>query len=363
MILTRSIGGAGLILAAAVWAIFRVAPAPVPELPAYVEAIGNWRDNQYATTYAHLRENLVWQWTFEFSASSGLSIYLLQWLLVTLCVISILAFLYRGSAPPEYRGAAIRLALLSPIVALLFGFFGSYDTVTALLAMGLLISWMQQRAWLVGIVSLLLGLQHVGQALPMILALGLTWTALNEDSTSRQTLRVLAVGLGSAVLGKAVGLAILFFASSSTAGNRVPDGELFAPLRDAWVTSLNFLPAVIYSFLAGSWIIAAYVFWDGNRRRRILLVCALATCAIPAFSLLDQTRIFMLLSLPGLSLITVHFMKSADMSHTRIRVAEVAAWVGVPILIWTGYTGAGRVQYMGALDAQLISWQQIFAWF
>ena len=363
MISTRSIGSVGLIVAAAFWAIFRVAPAPVPELPAYVDAIGNWRDTQFAPTYAHLRENLVWQWTFESSAGSGLGPYLLQWLLVTLLVVSILAVLYRRSALPEYKGVAVRLAFLSPIVALLFGFYGSYDTITALLAMVLLISWMQQRTWLIGVVSLFLGLQHVGQALPMILALGLTWTALKEDSTSRQTVRMLVVGLGSAVLGKLAGLAILFFVSSSAAGNRLPEGELSAPLRDAWVTSLNFLPAVIYSFLAGSWIVAAYVFWDGDRRRRILLICALATCAIPAFSLLDQTRIFVLLSLPGLGLMTIHFLRSASDNPTRLRVAEVAAWVGVPILVWTGYTGVGRVQYMGALDAQIITWQQILTWF
>ena len=362
MVSVRAIGTTTLMVFAGFWAIFRVSPAPVPELPNYVQAIGNWTDAQGAQNYAHLRENLVWQWVFGTSATAGVAAYLLQWLLVTTLVIAALAYIYWKNAPRESKGVGLRLAILSPVVALLFGFYGSYDAITALLAIALLVSWSRQSSWFVGLVCVLLGLQHFGQALPMIVALALTWSALKENSLSRQTVRLTVIGLGSATLGKGLGLLLLVIASSSAAGSRVPQGDWFEPLRDAWVTSLNFLPAVLYSFLAGAWVIAAFVFWDGDRRRRTLLIGAWLCCSIPAFSLLDQTRVFVLLSLPALSLVTIHFLQGTNPGKSRIRVVEVTAWVSVPILVWTGYTGVGRVQYMGALDAQIIAWQQIFAW-
>ena len=94
-----------------------------------------------------------------------------------------------------------------------------------------------------------------------------------------------------------------------------------------------------------------------------MLVIAGLVCAVPAFLLLDQTRVFIILSFPSLALTTMHMLRDEAVSLRQLRAVETLAWVCVPLFIWTTSTGAGRLQHVGALDVQIMSLQELLSWF
>ena len=360
---TWNVTSAAVIVIAVIWAFYRASPTPVPGLPNYAAAIGNWRDSSAAPSYEHLRENLVWQWLFEISSGISFSSYLIQWITLSVATVVVLAFLYQQAGGQGKRALSVRLAILSPIVALFFGFFGSYDPVTTLLSLIMLVGWVKQEPRLVALGGILLGLQHFGQSIPMMIALGLTWSALHESRLTRKSLKLIVVGLVAAGFGKLLALLILLVSSSTMEGNRIPEDGLGSPLRDALVTSINFLPALVFSFLSGAWLIVALVYWQGSKHRRLMLAVAGLVCAVPSFLLLDQTRVFIILSFPSLALITMHMLRDQAVSLRQLRAVETLAWVCVPLFIWTTSTGAGRLQHVGALDVQIMSLQELLSWF
>lgn len=358
---TRSrILGVGLAALAVAWALFRVAPAPLPDLPRFVGAIGNWREATPDPDYDHLRENLVFQWLFEPAASLGVNVYLLQWLIGVILVVGGLAWIYRANVAPQWRGTALRLAILSPVAAIMVGFFGSYDPVTMGLAVVLVALWLANRSRGVVIVGAFLGLQHFGQALAMIVALGLTTAALSDDGP-RRAIRLTLWALAGTAVGKGLAIVILRLASGSAVGSRVPPTTEVIATSNAIVTTVNYFPILLVSLFAGAWAIVIGAFLVRSPRGRLLLIAA---AVVASYSLVftDQTRIFVLLSFPSVALLTVYVLRKYEASPRAIRGIEAMAWIITPVLLWTDSDGVGRVQYLGALDAQIMAWQQIFGW-
>jgi len=356
---SRIIGTALAGLAVA-WAVFRVAPAPLPDLPRFVAALGNWRDRNPDPDYDHLRENLLFQWLFEPASSLGVNAYLLQWAIGVVLVVGGLAWLYRRNVSPQWRGTALRLAILSPVAAIMVGFFGSYDPVTMGVALLLLAAWMAQRTMGVVAFGALLGLQHFGQALAMVVALGLTTAALSENGP-RSAVRLTGQALGGVLLGKGIALTVLWVASGSPLGSRVPPTSEVIATSNAVVTTVNFFPALLLSLFAGAWAIVVAAFIVRSRRGRFLL---LAAAVVVSYSLVftDQTRIFVLLAFPSLAMLTIFVLQRFEGNRVAIRGIEALAWIITPILLWTDSDGVGRVQYLGALDAQIMAWQQVLGW-
>ena len=164
--------GAVLALVASMWAVFRVAPAPLPDLPRFVAALGNWREAKPDPAYDHLRENLLFQWLFEAAASLGVNVYLLQWSVGVVLVVGGLAWIYRRNVSVEWKGMALRLAILSPVAAIMVGFFGSYDPVTMGLAVVLVAAWLSERSWWIAIAGIGLGFSTLGKLLQWLLPSG-----------------------------------------------------------------------------------------------------------------------------------------------------------------------------------------------
>ena len=351
----------GTVLAglAVAWAVFRVAPAPLPDLPRFVAALGNWRDRNPDPDYDHLRENLLFQWLFEPAASLGVNAYLLQWVIGVTLVVGGLAWLYRRNVSPQWRGTALRLAILSPVAAIMVGFFGSYDPVTVGLALLLLIAWQSDSYPWVIVVGILLGMQHFGQVLPMIVALGLVGAGLHRDELKRYS-RLTLWTLAAVTAGKIIALILVWVISGNAGGSRTL-GWVQA-LRDAITTSVNYFPALVLSLFAGAWavVVAAILLRAG--KERALIVGAFVLLGFTAATFTDQTRIFVLMAFPSLAMLTIFVLQRFDGNRIAVRGIEALAWVITPILLWTDSDGVGRVQYLGALDAQIMAWQQVLGW-
>ena len=352
--------GAALALVAAMWAVFRVAPAPLPDLPRFVAALGNWREAKPDPAYDHLRENLLFQWLFEAAASLGVNVYLLQWSVGVVLVVGGLAWIYRRNVSVEWKGMALRLAILSPVAAIMVGFFGSYDPVTMGLAVVLVAAWLSERSWWIAIAGIGLGLQHFGQAIAMVVALGLTSAALSEGGV-RKSAPLTGKALAGVLAGKAIAFFALWVFSGSAVGSRVPPTTEVISTSNAVITTVNYFPILLVSLFAGAWAIVVAGFIVRSRQGRVLLIAA---ALVASYSLVftDQTRIFVLLSFPSLALLTVFVLRRFESNAIAMRGIEALAWIVTPVLLWTDSDGVGRVQYLGALDAQIMAWQQVFGW-
>ena len=345
-----------LTITASIWAVLRIGPSTLPDLGSFVQRIGGWRDSNLPSDIEYIRENIPYQVLYEALGSHGVSGYFIQWAITSSIAMVGLAFWYADSAGEKRRLMGVRLALLSPIVAIFIGFIGSYDSLTVVGVVGLLWGWRLNSRILVVVSSAFLGFHHWGQALPMTIALLITSFALSKGSPWFDHGKSLLWSPFGVLLGKGLSLLTLWLVTGSPSGSRLGATQS-SVVYDTLVTSVNHFPILLYSLFAGSWIIVLMVLSRLATRSKYLLILAVGLCFILAVAITDQTRVFILLSLPSLALMTRWLMSNPSTSRSDLIVVEASAWLLTPVLLWTNSLGRGELQYTGALD-QLIMFTQ-----
>jgi hypothetical protein len=353
-------GSVILTLCAATWAALRIGPSPLPDLTGFVDRIGIWRNEDLPPIFSHVRENLPYQLIYEGLGSRGILWYLAQWIATFVIAVGLLALWYADAAGTGRRHRGVRLALLSPVVAVFVGFIGGYDPLTVIGAVGMLWAWKFGSRPLLIAAGVFLGFQHFVQAVPMVIAAALTaWAfAQNRADFRRPTFAWALPGL---VLGKVISMIVLLTVTGSIGGSR---SEFLTEqwVRPAIISAINFWPIFLLSMFAGAWVIVAMCFVDAKTRARVALVAAFVVCLASCFFAADHTRIFILVALPSLALMTRWLLTRPRTSTRELTIVEVLAWVTTPVLLWTGSDGTGYVQYLGALDQLIMFGQVVGTW-
>jgi len=357
----RKIAVVALTSLALIWAIVRVGPATLPDLVGYVDRFSVWQDPNLPAGISYIRENLIHILIYQQLGERGINTYMIQWAVTTAIALLLLSLWYSDSAGPGRRSLGIRLAFLSPVVAVLFGFIGSYDPITVIGAVGLLFAWRNKSRILALGAGVLLGFQHWSQALLMVVTLCIVMWALSRESPWFDRGRILWWSPIGVILGKGLSFLVLWLVSGSVSGNRL---SYFGSeeMRSAVITSINHFPILLFSIFAGAWVIVAKVMIALNRTSLIVITASLVACMALAFALTDQSRIFILIVLPSLALMTRWVLENPSTTGRDLKLIEVLAWVLTPVLVWTSSLGLGYVQYTGALDQMIMFVQQVMSY-
>lgn len=351
-----------LAVLAALWAVARVGPWPVPDLPGMVSRFGQWRDANLPVEANYGRTSLPNQLIYEAFGSRGVWAYLIECAAVAMVAVALLIWWYAREATPGNRARAIRLAILSPVIALLVGFIGGYDPFTVLGFVIMVWAWRLDKRWLLVVAGVFLGFQHFEQALVGVIAATLVALAIAQQDVDRPRRPTIAWALIGVAAGKALNALLLAVVVGDGFGGRT------SYLVANWVvpavkTSIDFLPVLVLSFFAGAWAIVILGFVSSTTRARVLMCAAFAVCLIPMAVAADHTRIFILVSLPSLAIISGWLLsKDESLTLREWRLVEGLAWIVVPILVWTDSVGAGYVQHLGTVDQLLMFLQQSGRW-
>ena len=355
----RKILAPASIVVALIWAISRVGPSFLPDLPGYVAKFGLWQRTDLPPAEGRWREDLLHQWIYAGTGSRGTLAWLLEATLFAAIAISLMCYIACGSSESSHRSRGVRLAILSPAVGLFVGFLGSYDGLTAALQLLVVVGWLQGWRWLMVLAGVSLGLHHPAQGLFSLIVLWLTVVALNSPPIRRATTRSVGWGVLGLLGGKITAALFLAIATGSAAASRPFD--LVTHLNYG-KSSIDFFPIIILAFFSGLWIVAIFVWLAQNRRGRILLLLGFAICAILTLTDADKTRLFVMIALPSTILMIRWFIDSDQFSRRDFILAEVMVWIVPPILIWENSLGMGTVQHLGWIDQFVMAWQMKSGW-
>ncbi len=347
------------ILIALVWAVLRVGPAFLPDLPGWVAKFGSWNQTDLAPAEGRWRENLLHQWIYSGTGSRGTLAWLLEATLFAAIAVALMVYIACGSSNSQQRSRGARLAILSPAVGLFVGFLGSYDGLTAALQLLVVVGWLKGWRWLMVVAGVGLGLHHPAQGLFSLIVLWLTVAALNSPPVKRTSSRSVGWGVLGLVGGKAASALFLVIVTGSAGGSRPYDVVAHVNYLKS---SIDFFPITLLAFFSGLWIVAIFVWMAQNRRGRILLLVGFAFCSFLTLTDADKTRLFVIIALPALMIMIRWFVESDQFSRRDFILAEVMAWIIPPILIWENSLGMGQVQHLGWIDQFVMSWQMMTGW-
>ncbi len=348
-----------LTVAAAVWAVLRVGINTIPDLPQAAATAALWPQEHLADTSSFIRNSPIGQILYRVIGSSGPREFLILHVVAGIAALVLWIAWVSRSVPTQQRTRAARLALLTPLLALIVSFFGSYDPFTVLGFGALLFAWtMQSRVFLI-IAGCYLGFQHFEQSCVAVVALMLAAAALSSSLPRKfESWRKLFWALGGIFIGKLVLSGVLY----STVGNSVFGRDAYGTsswLHIGLVSGTNFLPIFVYSLFASSWALVLSIFLEVNRRAKFQLVLSFLVCLVPAYLAIDHTRVFVLTSAPAIALLIVATIwKLHDQPAIRLTLVEVIAWVCVPVIFWTGMDGRPYLQHTGWIDLFIMFGQQ-----
>lgn len=288
---------------------------------------------------------------FYFFAALGASLLLALWVWSEL-----------GGSPQRARG--FRIAMLAPVTGVLFLTLGGYDPFTALGWVIALFAWKAHSRVLLIIAGLYLGFQHFEQAAFMAVSWGLAVYALRSSGHVQWHSRFNPIWILPGVIGGKALLTVVLFAQGidplDGRGFWVASLEL---VRFAVIGSVNFGPIFVYSLFAGVWavVIVALLIVPRNRER-LLLLLALAIPGFVAVVTLDHTRVFVMMTVPLVALLTVYVLRSPRIqSFASLPVLlEVLAWIMVPVTIQG--TSTVYVDSTNFLDMTIIFTRQLLGW-
>ena len=346
---------AALLLAAILWAIMRVGIGAITGVADAASNAFGWPSNELSDYSAFTSSSPVGAIIFTSIGNSGERFYLLLHAVATLVsIIVILSFVW-CMASGLGRTSAIRVTILSPWVALLIIFLGSYDPFT-IFGFGLLLWSLRSKSWVLSLLAgFYLGFQHFEQSVVAIVAVSLVIIAVRENLPHRFARREQLIGaLAGAISGKIILTIILEKSSDSeTFGRSVYwTGEWF---RISAITSVNFGAVFLMSLFAGLWGLVGYVFIRSAVRERLFLGLAFFVLLVPAILTLDHTRVFVMGSMLSLTVLTISvYRNGSEPSGPTIKLLELLAWIIIPISVWVGMDGTPYLHPVGSLDQLII---------
>lgn len=346
--------------AAVAWAIIRVGPRiPFPDSWFGQE---KWPYPNLEAVQAYKRSSPI-----GYLLAETLHLDQSTWLVLFYFVASIVAMLLIATwvwlelAGSSQRSRGFRLAVLAPLPGLLFMTIGGYDPFTAI-GMGLaLFAWRRNSKLLMAAAGVYLGVQHFEQAVVAILVWTLAVMALRGDGSAPVRSRISPLWAYPGVLaGKIALLAVL-----SIKGVDASEGRLFWLQSSEWLRravsgAVGFAPVFVLSLFAGLWVIVVLGFvLTPERRRRLLLGASLAIAVAFSVITLDHTRVFVMVSIPLISILIVSVLSNerATSQPQLLLVAEAMAWIVVPMTLQG--TDNVYVDPMNFLDQGIMFLQQL----
>jgi hypothetical protein len=228
--------------------------------------------------------------------------------------------------------------------------------------MGLaLFAWRRNSKLLMAAAGAYLGIQHFEQAVVAILVWTLAVMALRGDSAYPARTRISPLWAYPGVIaGK-----VVLFAALSLTGVDASEGRLFWLQSSEWLRraisgAVGFAPVFALSLFAGLWVIVVLAFvLTPARRSRLLLGASLAIAILFSVITLDHTRVFVMVSIPLISVLIVSVLSNdrATSQPHLLLVAEAMAWIVVPMTLQG--TDTVYVDPMNFLDQGIMFIQQL----
>lgn len=349
-----------LVVLSGLWAIGRVGVSTIPGLSSAADNAFGWPFNELTQYSAFSATSPVGSIVFTLMGRNDPRVFLGMHVVAVVVAVAVMLWWVKLLTPRTTRLMALRLVFLSPWVALLLIFLGSYDPFTVIGFGLLLLALKTNKSILVLLAGLLLGFQHFEQSVFAVIAAFLTAIALRERlPIGYLQLRKFVFTFIGLILGKLLLTLILTLSSSSGAFGRSAFWSA-EWIRMSLVTSVNFWSVLLLSLFAGSWGLVVVTGLSVQRRQQFTLFVAFLTCLVPALITLDHTRVFVMSSLMALSIITVAFARSSNSIRPKEFIyVEALAWLIVPITVWVSMDATPYLHPVGSLDQLIIFYNQV----
>lgn len=345
---------------AAVWAVVRVAPGTIPDVAETAARSARWPQQNLGEFTEFVRTSPLGQIAYRALGALGTWEFLLIHAAAGAAAVALLVWWLCRQTPPGRRGVAARLVLLSPVVAVLVVFLGAYDPFTVIGMAALLFAWTSgSRAALIA-AGAYLGFQHFEQGLVAVTVGSVAAFALRDRPGSRDLHSPVWAFFGLA-LGKAVLTAILQMTTGAGLSGR-SSYLVWEWVRPAVASSINFGPVLLLSLFAGLWAVVVLGVLRLPLRPRLIMILSFVLCLVPMTLAADHTRIYVLCSLVPLMMLVADLLRGSDVTSRELIVVEAAAWVVVPLIVWTSGEGAGYLQHPGSYDEWVMFLQQVGSW-
>jgi len=349
-----------LVAASVLWAVTRVGLSTIPGIATAADSAFGWPFKELSQYSAFSATSPIGSFIFTIVGNSDPVVFLGLHVVALAAALVLTLWWVAAMTPRRSRFMAFRLVILSPWVALLLIFLGSYDPFTVIGFALVLLSWLYNKTPLIFLGGVILGFQHFEQSVFAVLAAYLVVVAM-RDRLPQDFLspRKLLFTLSGLISGKLALTLILTLSSESGAFGR---GAFWTAewFRISLVTSVNFWAVFLLSLFAGSWGLIVVVSLSVRRKQQVVLFAAFLLCLIPAVFTLDHTRVFVMTSMLSLSIITVVFARSTDLFSSRDFVyVEALAWLVVPLSVWVGMDGTPYLHNVGSLDQLIIFYNQV----
>lgn len=355
-----SIAAILLVVLTSLWAIGRVGLGTIPGLSSASANAFGWPFNELSEYSAFSATSPLGSLIFTLLGSNDPKVFLGLHVLAVVTAITLTLWWVTLMVPRESRLLGFRLLILSPWVALLLIFLGSYDPFTVIGFALLLLAWNFNRGPMIVVAAGIIGFQHFEQGIFAASAAFLTAIALRERLPAKYIdRRKYLMTLLGLVAGKIILTLILTESSSSGAFGR---GAFWTAewFRISIVTSINFWAVLLLSLFAGSWGLIVVTALSLEKRQKSILFFAFVLCFFPSLIVLDHTRVFVMTSMMALSIITVAFVSSKEIfSKKEFYYVEALAWLIVPVSVWVGMDGTPYLNPVGSLDQLIIFYNQV----
>jgi len=349
-----------LLVASAFWALSRVGLSTIPGITIAGDSAFGWPFKDLSKYSAFSATSPIGSIIYTFIGKNDLLVFLGLHVVALVVAVVLILWWMAIVTPQSSRLMAFRLVILSPWVALLFIFLGSYDPFTIIGFALVLMSWTYSNTLLIFLAGVFLGFQHFEQAIFSVLAAYLV-VVVFRDRIPLKALnsKGLYFTLGGLIFGKFTLTLILTVSTESGAFGR---GAFWTAewFRISLITSVNFWAVFLLSLFAGSWGLIVVVSLSARRKQRVILLAAFFLCLIPALFTLDHTRVFVMTSILSLTIITAVFARSTELFSSRDFVyVEALAWLIVPVSIWVGMDGTPYLHNVGSLDQLIMFYNQV----
>lgn len=348
-----------LALVAALWAVLRVAPGTIPDVSQTAARSALWPQRDLGEFTEFVRTSPLGQIAYRIGGALGTWEYVLIHALAAMGAVALLAWWLARQVPAGRRGVAVRLVVLSPVVAVLVVFLGAYDPFTVIGMAALLFAWASGSRWAVVAAGVYLGFQHFEQGLVVVIVGAVAAYALRgRPGADRPTPAWAYLGL---VVGKAALTLVLQMATGDGLSGR-SSYLVWEWVRPALVSTVNFGPVLLLSLFAGLWALVVVGLLRLQLRQRLLMLLAFALCLVPMAVAADHTRIYVLCALVPLLMLTADVLRGGDVTGHELVLVEAMAWLVVPLFVWTSSDGTGYLQHTGVYDLWVMFGQQVDGW-
>lgn len=272
------------------------------------------------------------------STNKSLFTYSLMHLVIFVIFFTILIAVVKRRYGDFIARSVLIIFYLSPISNVLFTWLGSPDILTILLSMMIVIFWDNLIVLFIG--AFLLGINHPEQGLIILLLLTI-FSFLT--SRKKETIKFALIGLGSLLLGKLLVEWYFYshnFAVEFSRVDYISNAGLFLYVKATFSNPFALLFS-LYNVLAI--FITTYIiyYWKKEKISFAFIVYSLLAFIIILITL-DQTRVFSILTFPGLLLLvfspSFRSLESAEKEFFK-RVLTISFVAGILIprfVVWMG---------------------------